>query len=153
MSVTQKLRVAGFLLNIAEWDRHLEVVRQILNGIESFEPYEAFLRISRGKQPGIGAKEIETFMRDNAVPVDLNSLDIVVKLYDTKFAGYIDFEDFLKMTLTRDNPGVRFEAAAKREIHDLGEDQALSEEVEYCLSRLFGKACEFVRKMKIDAES
>ena len=153
MIVTQKLRVAGFLLNIAEWDRHLEVVRQILNGIESFEPYEAFLRISRGKQPGIGAKEIETFMRDNAVPVDLNSLDIVVKLYDTKFAGYIDFEDFLKMTLTRDNPGVRFEAAAKREIHDLGEDQALSEEVEYCLSRLFGKACEFVRKMKIDAES
>lgn len=85
-----------------------------MNGVDSFEPYEAFLRITRGKSAGIGSKELETFMRENAVPVDLNSLDIVVKLYDTKFLGHLDFEDFLKMTLTRDNPGVRFEAAAKR---------------------------------------
>lgn len=92
-------------------------------------------------------------MRDNAVPVDIGTLEIVVKLYDTKFTGVIDFEDFLKMTLTRDNPSMRFEAAAKREIHDIEDGQALSEEVEYCLSRLFSKACEFVRKMKIDAES
>ncbi len=153
MSVTQRLRVAGFMLNIAEWDRHLEVVRQILNGIDSFEPYEAFLRITRGKSTGIGSKELESFMRENAVPVDLNSLDTVVRLYDTKFLGHLDFEDFLKMTLTRDNPSVRFEAAAKRQIHDVAEDQTLAEEVEYCLSRLFAKACEFVRKMKIDAES
>lgn len=152
-SITQRLRVAGFLLNIAEWDRHLEVVRQILNGIDSFEPYAAFLRITRGKGTGITCKDLENFLRENAVPLDINSLEVVIKIYDTKFTGVLDFEDFLKTTLTRDNPSIRFEAAATREIRDMPVDQNLTEEVEYTLSRLFGKACEFTRKMRIDAES
>jgi Ca2+-binding EF-hand superfamily protein len=159
-SLSHNLKLAGFLLNITEWDRHLEVVRQILNGIDSFEPYEAFLRIHRASKNGFGgggtgitSREIENFMRENSLPVDLNSLEVVVKIYDTKFNGYLDFEDFLKMTLTRDNPSVRFDAAANRQIKDIREDELLAEEVEYCLARLFSKAVDFVRRMKIDAES
>lgn len=159
-SLSHNLKLAGLLLNITEWDRHLEVVRQILNGINAFEPYEAFLRIQRGRKSGhsgaisgITSREIENFMRDNALPVDLNALEVVVKIYDTKLQGYLDFEDFLKMTLTRDNPSVRFDAAANRQIRDIQDDEVLAEEVEYCLARLFSKAIDFVRRMKIDAES
>lgn len=159
-SLSHNLKLAGLLLNITEWDRHLEVVRQILNGIEAFEPYEAFLRIHKGGKTGfsggfsgITSREIENFMRDNSLPVDLNALEVVIKIYDTKFNGFLDFEDFLKMTLTRDNPSVRFDAAANRQIRDLQDDDRLAEEVEYCLARLFSKAIDFVRRMKIDAES
>lgn len=159
-SLSHNLKLAGLLLNITEWDRHLEVVRQILNGIEAFEPYEAFLRIHKGGKAGfsggfsgITSREIENFMRDNSLPVDLNALEVVIKIYDTKFNGFLDFEDFLKMTLTRDNPSVRFDAAANRQIRDLQDDDRLAEEVEYCLARLFSKAIDFVRRMKIDAES
>ncbi len=152
MSITQKLKIAGFLLNIAEWDRHLEVTRQILNGIASFEPYAAFLRLTRGKSNGLTSRDIESFMRDNGSTIDPFSIDNVVRIYDTKFQGFLDFEDFLKMTLARDNPKTRFEAAATREIYDVGSD-SLAEEIEYTLNRFFTKACEFVKRLKADAES
>ncbi len=154
MSITQKLKIAGFLLNIAEWDRHLEVTRQILNGIDKFEPYAAFLRLTKGKPAdGIHPRAIEAFLSENGLAADGNLIEVVVKVYDTKFTGSLDFEDFLKMTLARDNPKMRFEAAAKREIYDITEDQLLAEEIEYCLARFFSKAAEFVKKMKVDAES
>jgi len=153
MSVTQRLRIAGFLLNITEWDRHLEVVRQILNGIDSFEPYEAYRRITRGKTSIITLKEVDAFLRENSVAVDGSSLEVVLRLYDTKFLGGLDFEDFLKLTLARDNPSTRFDAAARREIHEISPAQSLAEEVEYTLARLLSKACDFVKRMKIDAES
>lgn len=151
-SITQKLKIAGFLLNIAEWDRHLEVTRQILNGIVSFEPYAAFLRLTRGKSNGLTSRDIESFMRENGSTIDPFSIDNVVRVYDTKFQGFLDFEDFLKMTLARDNPKTRFEAAATREIYDVGSD-SLAEEIEYTLNRFFTKACEFVKRLKADAES
>ena len=91
-------------------------------------------------------------MRDNGSNVDPFSIDNLVKIYDTKFQGFLDYEDFLKMTLARDNPKTRFEAAATREIYDVGQD-SLAEEIEYTLNRFFTKACEFVKKMKADAES
>ena len=154
MNITQKLKIAGFLLNIAEWDRHLEVTRQILNGIDKFEPYAAFLRLTKGKpSEGIHPRAIEAFLSENGLAADGNLIEVVVKIYDTKFNGTLDFEDFLKMTLARDNPKMRFEAAAKREIYDITEDQLLAEEIEYCLARFFSKAAEFVKKMKVDAES
>lgn len=152
MSITHQLRIAGFLLNIAEWDRHLEVTRQILNGIVAFEPYAAFLRLTRGKSNGLSSRDIESFMRENGSSVDPFSIDNVVRIYDTKLQGFLDFEDFLKMTLARDNPKTRFEAAATREIYDVGQD-SLAEEIEYTLNRFFTKACEFVKRLKADAES
>lgn len=152
--LTQKLKVAGFLLNIAEWDRHLEVVRQILNGIPSFEPYAAFRRLSGGEPArGIDPASIEDFLRDNGLSGDSASVQIIVSLFDTKFAGRLDFEDFLKLTLARDNPEARFDAAAQRDIEESSPGERLAEEVEYCLGRLLSKACEFVKRMKVDAES
>lgn len=154
MNITQKLKIAGFLLNIAEWDRHLEVTRQILNGIDRFEPYAAFLRLTRGRpSEGIDSRLVESFLRENGAQSDSNLIEVVCKIYDTKFSGSLDFEDFLKMTLARDNPKMRFEAAAKREIYDLKEEESLAEEIEYCLARFFSKAADFVKKMKSDAES
>ena len=153
MTTTQRLKVAGFLLNISEWDRHIEVVRQILNSVALFEPYAAFLRITKGRNPGISVADIEEFLRDNGAHVEGGSIEILVRLYDTKFLGHIDFEDFLKMTLTRDNPQMRFEAAAKRENYQVEESETLGEEIEFCLTRLLTKACEFIKRMRTDAES
>lgn len=153
-SITHRLKIAGFLLNIAEWDRHIEVTRQILNGIPEFEPYEAFLRMTLNKPAeGLSAKTVEGFLSENSQEAGSRDVEAVTRLYDTKFKGHLDFEDFLKVTLARDNPKSRFEAAAKRAIKEVPEGGKLSEEIEYCLSRLFSKACEFVKKLNEEAES
>ena len=151
--ITHRLKVAGFLLNIAEWDRHIEVTRQILNGIEAFEPYAAFLRLTRDRQSVLDVDNVVDFLSENGVSVKKQSVESFIKINDTKLGGGLSFEDFLKMTLARDNPKMRFEAAAKRDIYEVAHNQKLSEEIEYTLARLFTKSCEFVEKMRQDAES
>jgi hypothetical protein len=41
------------------------------------------------------------------------SISLIVRLFDTRFEGSLDFEDYLKMTLSRDNPEIRFSAAQR----------------------------------------
>lgn|SRR3990167_500841 len=147
-----RLKVAGFFLTLAEWDRSLEVTRQILNGIDAFEPYAAFLRISQSTR-ALSVDLVESFLRDNNQRASAKELDVVLRLYDTKFAGALDFEDFLKMTLARDNPKSRFEAAATRETYAVGENQRLPEEIEYTLSRFFTKACELITRLRTEIDS
>lgn len=150
-SVAQRLKIAGFFLTLAEWDRSLEVTRQILNGIDAFEPYAAFLRIAQSTR-AITVDLVENFLRDNSQRASTKELDIVLRLYDTKFSNALDFEDFLKMTLARDNPKSRFEAAATRETYAVGENQRLAEEIEYTLSRFFTKACELSSRLRAEVE-
>lgn len=154
VNATHRLKVAGFFLNLAEWDRHIEITRQILNGIEAFEPYAAFLRLTRGKSSSLlEANDVVTFLRENSIEVSTKTVQCVIQLNDAKLRGGMSFEDFLKFTLSRDNPRSRFEAAAKREIYEVEQGGRLAEEVEYTLARLFSKSCEFVERLRQDAES
>ena len=154
VNITQRLKIAGFFLNIAEWDRHIEITRQILNGIDSFEPYAAFLRLTKGKTNSLlEPTDVYDFLKENSLDASLKSIQCVIQLNDTKIKGGLTFEDFLKFTLARDNPKMRFEAAAKREIYEVEKGERLAEEVEYCLARLFSKSCEFVERLRNDSES
>jgi Ca2+-binding EF-hand superfamily protein len=149
--IAVRLKIAGFFLTLAEWDRSLEVTRQIMNGIDAFEPYAAFLRIAQSSRT-LTVEAVENFLRDNCQRPSAKELDVVLRLYDTKFSNSLDFEDFLKMTLARDNPQSRFEAAATRETYAVGDDQRLPEEIEYTLSRFFTKACELVTRVKAEID-
>lgn len=154
VSATQRLKVAGFFLNLAEWDRHIEITRQLLNGLDSFEPYAAFLRLTGGKSSSLlEASDVVAFLKDNSFDVSHKSVQCVLQLNDSKLKGGMCFEDFLKFTLARDHPKSRFEAAAKREIYEVEDGQRLADEVEYCLARLFAKSCEFVERLRQDSES
>jgi hypothetical protein len=52
MNFDDRLRLTSFFLTIAEWERQAEVIRQVLNGVGSFEPYAAFTRLSRYNNQG-----------------------------------------------------------------------------------------------------
>src|SRR3990167_5098505 len=104
MNVNKSLKIAGFFLSLSEWDRHVEVIRQIMNSLEDFEPYAAFLRITKGKQNYIQASNISEFLRENGIRVEERLLGMIVRLYDTSFENRLNFGDFLRMVLTRDNP-------------------------------------------------
>ena len=152
MDVNYRLKVVGFFLTISEWDRHLEVIRQILNALEAFEPYAAYLRLSKGRGTPITATEINDFMRSNGFEGDYMAVSLIVRLYDTRFEGSLDFEDFLKMVLSRDNPEIRY-AAAQRENYEVESGDLLAPEVEYTLARFFFKASQFLSKMMSDPET
>ena len=152
MNVNTKLKLSSFFLTLAEWDRHIEVIRQVLNSIQNFEPYAAFLRLSMGKGTPITPIDIKNFMELNGIEININGINLIVRLFDTRFVGSLDFEDFLKMILSRDNPDNRFDAALRPNYEvEFGEN--LSEEIEYTLARFFSKACEFLARVIRDSET
>ena len=153
MQVNRRLRLAGFFLSLAEWDRHVEVIRQVLNSLDKFEPYAAFLRITKGRSNIISSVSLAKFLEENRVKVEEKLLAMIIRLYDTNFEGNLNFEDFLKMILTRDNPDMRFESALRPNYDVVGSENVLSEEIEYTLARFFKKASEFLHKMIADPET
>lgn len=152
MDFNFNLKAVGFFLTISEWDRHLEVIRQILNAIDSFEPYAAYLRLTKGQGIPITASDINDFTRINGFEADYRALTLIVRLFDTRFEGSLDFEDFLKMVLSRDNPEIRF-SAAQRENYEVEQGDMLAPEIEYTLARFFFKASEFLSKIIQDPET
>lgn len=153
MNVNRGLKIVGFFLTLSEWDRHLEIIRQVLNSIDSFEPYASFLRITRGKKPLIEPQDIHSFMNDNGFRGDLTAVRVMVRIFDTTFQCGLDFEDFLKMILSRDNPDIRFDAAAKRDNYEVEDGEKLSDEIEYALARFFFKATQYLARMMSDQET
>ena len=152
MNINNRLKVVGFFLTISEWDRHLEVIRQILNAIDAFEPYAAYLRLSKGRGTPITPSDILEFSKSNGFDSDYRSISLIVRLFDTRFEGSLDFEDFLKMILSRDNPEIRF-SAAQRENYEVEQGDLLAPEIEYTLARFFFKASEFLSKIMSDPET
>lgn len=153
MNVNKRLKIAGFFLSLSEWDRHVEVIRQIMNSLEDFEPYAAFLRITKGKQNYIQASNISEFLRENGIRVEERLLGMIVRLYDTSFENRLNFGDFLRMVLTRDNPDMRFESALRPNYDVVGSENKLQEEIEYTLARFFKKASEFLEKLTNDSDT
>lgn len=153
MQVNRRLQLAGFFLSLAEWDRHVEVIRQVLNSLDRFEPYAAFLRISKGRSNIISVANLSRFLEENGIKVEEKLLSMIIRLYDTNFEGCLNFEDFLKMILTRDNPDMRFESALRPNYDVVGFENVLGVEIEYTLARFFKKASEFLQKMIQDPET
>lgn len=152
MDLNNRLKVVGFFLTISEWDRHLEVIRQVLNAIDTFEPYASYLRLTKGRGTPITATDINDFMKNNGFEGDYMSISLIVRLFDTRFEGSLDFEDYLKMTLSRDNPEIRF-SAAQRDNYEVEQGDLLAPEIEYTLARFFFKASEFLSKIMQDPET
>jgi len=151
MDVSTRLKIVGFFLSLSEWDRHIECIRQVLNSIESFEPYAAYLRLTKGKGGPVSASDIQEFLEMNGFEGDYKALALSVRLFDTRFENSLDFEDFLKLILSRDNPDIRF-IVAQKPTYEVEIGATLPRELEYILARFFFKVSDFLVKIIKDPE-
>lgn len=151
MDVKKQMKITNFFLTISEWDRHVELTRQFVNSMDSFEPYAAYLRLNNGSGKPITVKDLSKFLEDNEFIPDKRSLKAVIRMFDTRMEDELDFEDFLKMILSRDNPDLRFNAVSNPN-YDVDIGEKLSEEIEYTMGRFFDKASKFLKRITKDRE-
>jgi Ca2+-binding EF-hand superfamily protein len=153
MELNKRLKLAGFFLSLAEWDRHIEVIRQVMNSLDQFEPYAAFLRITKGKSNCLRASDICNFLIENGNTMDVSHAGMIIRLFDRSLQGRLDFGDFLRMVLTRDNPEMRFQSALRPNYDVVGQENVLAAEIEYALSRFFKKATDFLLRLRGEEET
>lgn len=151
MELNDKLKYASFFLTISEWDRHMEVIRQVLNSIPAFEPYAAFCRLTRGMKTLISSENIERFLQENGQGYsDSRSIELLIRIFDTRFKSSLDFHDFLKLILSKDNTDERFKSAIRSNYENNGE--SLQREIEFTLCKFFNSACQFLERMLSDPD-
>ena len=126
MDIRLQMQITNFFLTITEWDRHIELTRQFLNAMESFEPYAAYLRLNGGSGEPITPEDLDRYLKENGFNCSLNHLRTVVQMFDSRLVGSLDFEDFLKMILSRDNPDLRFNAVSNP-TYEVDDGQKLSD--------------------------
>ena len=149
MEKRDHIQIVHIFLTITEWEKTVEQSRQFLNSIPEFEPYAAFLRLSNNSGNTISAQDISKFLEENAVRVNYLALKSVISIFDTKMREKLDFEDFLKMVLSRESPELRFNAVSNPN-YDVDYGEKLTEEIEFTLSRFFERTCKFLENVSKD---
>lgn len=151
MDVKRQMKITNFFLTISEWDRHVELTRQFVNAMDSFEPYAAYLRLNNGTGKPLTISNLSNFLEENEFLAEKRPLKAVLRLFDTRMEDELDFEDFLKMILSRDNPTLRFNAVSNPN-YEVDTGEKLSEEIEYTMARFFHKASSFLKRIMDDRE-
>lgn len=72
-------------------------------------------------------------------------------MFDSRIKDSLDFEDFLRMILSRDNPDLRFNAVSNP-TYEVDFGQKLSDQIEYTMAQFFLKASGFLDRIARDDE-
>lgn len=157
MEAKRKIQTIGFLSSIAELDLHIEFNRKLLNQLPNFDGYFAFIRLTMGMRDEVTPAMISRFVALCGGTISDSSLKILVRMFDSRFCGALDYEDFLKLIISLDCPDVNLRACdSMTESVDIATQnplRCLSLEVEQYLLRFFKRACQFIDIIRDDCET
>lgn len=138
MEKSHKQKFIQLLLDVADGERQIEILRQVLCEQEDFEPYAAFKRIDRSFSGLIGTSEITLFLADNEVFRSEDECYAFVRRYDIDRDNRLNYTEFLHAVLPVNNSGLRT-TVTQRPNYEVKASDFLSYQVEYALTKMIDK--------------
>ena len=148
ISLQTELNLAHLLKAIADSEKQVEIVRQVLAEQRDFEPYTAFKRIDELGVGYIRDADLHMFLKENGVAASENDILYLFSLFDSNGDGRMTYSDFLKAVLPVTNPSLR-QRASQRESYYVGKNETLPYDVEWSLARVFEKELIAYRKIEV----
>lgn len=127
--------ICNFIMKICTLERFIEVKRQMLCDKTDFEPYVAFQRLTRSASSGISAANLQRFLSENLIDVNLERCMIMHTHYDNDKDGLFSYKEFLDIVLPKEHPDLRA-FVTQRECYDIKEEEYLSYETEAAMAVL-----------------
>lgn len=143
-----ELKLAHLVKTIADCEKQVEVVRQVLAEQRDFEPYTAFKRIDNLGLGYIRVQDLHDFLRDNGISATERDVLYLFKLYDSNGDQRLTYSNFLNAVLPVTSPALR-QLATQRESYFVGRNETLPYDVEWSLSRVFDKEINAYRKIEL----
>jgi Ca2+-binding EF-hand superfamily protein len=141
-------KLAQLLKSIAEGEKEIEVVRQVLAEQPDFEPYTAFKRIDRLGFGSHSQSSSLNFLRDNEIYALDKDLSNLYKVYDSNCDGRLSYSEFLNAVLPKTSPVLR-SLATGRQSYYVSKYEALPYETEWALARVYDKEINYLRKVEL----
>lgn len=148
ISVQTKKKLAKIFTTTGEAELQVELLRQNLCKVSSFEPYASFQRIDRLAKGYITARDVLHFMRDNGYDqTEENECKHVCRYFDAQAEDRLHYIDYLQILLPCDQPYLRAQAT-QRPTYPVEKDSFLPYEVEQALAKLFGRELKLARDVE-----
>ena len=148
IGIQTELKLAHLLKTIADSEKEVEIVRQVLAEQRDFEPYTAFKRIDSLGLGYIRISDLHTFLLDNGVNASEKDVLYLFRLFDSKGDQRLCYSDFLEAILPATSPALR-KLAMERESYYVGRNETLPYDVEWSISRIFDKEISTYRKLEL----
>ena len=138
LGLQTELKLAHLLKTIADAEKQVEIVRQVLAEQLDFEPYTAFKRIDTLGLGYLRVADLHDFLRDNNIVATERNVLHLFQLYGTNGDQRLTYSNFLNATLPVTSPALR-QLATQRESYYVARDETLPYDVEWALARVFDK--------------
>lgn len=148
LSLQTELKLAHLLKSIADTEKQVEIIRQVLAEQKDFEPYTAFKRIDEFGLGYIQPADLHQFLKDNDIVVSERDILYLFSLFDTDRDGRMTYVNFLNAIVVATSPSLR-QLSTQRETYQVGKKQTLPYEVEWTLARVFDAELEGYRKIEL----
>jgi Ca2+-binding EF-hand superfamily protein len=145
-------QLTKFLLKILDGEKRIEFQRQNLGRIPLFEPYAAFLRIDRRNKKYIDIQDLRNFLIENKIRYSASNLSELIKLYDKDRDSVLNYQEFLKIILTNNDPDLR-SRVTQRETYNVDAEDYLNNQIESELAKLLALEMDLTDELKIKAEA
>lgn len=134
-------KLVNLILTIAQLEKSLENIRQVLSELPEYEPYAAFQRLDREKKKYITATDINKFLAENEMTFTDKQVSYIIKQYSGKGGDSLTYKEFLKIVLPLANSSLRIDVT-NRKSYPVKPTDTLSYNIEYSLAKLFSTELE-----------
>ena len=139
---------AKLFMNLANFERQVEINRQVINQNEDFDPYQTFCYLDKENKNYIDAINIIDFLNKNQVYTNQEEINFIILFYDENKDCNLNFPEFLNFILCENNLNLR--QMAREKIGNFMQNQNFPFNVEYSLVKLFERELDLVKNILLN---
>ena len=128
-------KIAELFQIIAEWERTIEISRQVLSDCYDFCVYQIFNHLDQDKKNCVDYQDIIDYLKSKGILSSENEAKLLILFYDQDFDGSLSYNEFINL--------VQSEKSVRRSSKYTNEK--LSYNIDYSLGKLLEKEIELSR--------
>lgn len=135
MNSRQDMQIAYFFHSLAEFQNEVDHLRVNISLVESYDPFVIFNYLKDQEKNGITIDSIAKILKKQKLQFNSCALKLCINLFDTRFSEALDFEDFLKMFITKNDIKKFFDISKSTPLIDLFKSERIQPQLEYAINR------------------
>ena len=97
LSVETELKLANIFLALAKGEKSIEINRQVLGGLEHFDPYKIFSYLDKQKKNHLNSLDLLNYLKERGISVDEFEIKLIILFYDRDYDGVLSYKEFANL--------------------------------------------------------
>ena len=135
------IRITKLLMEIAEYERSIEITRRVLSDCIEFDSYQIFKLLDKERKNAISTKNIIDFLLQKNINISLKEAKLIIFFYDKDQDGLLSYDEFIDLIQSKKATDIK---KIKKFVYC---DSGISYNIEFSLEKLFIKELKLVKDL------